>query len=99
MLVNPWTPAVPQPQLLVERVRGLAGQSGGPGKSRVGCGGAALGLSLQLPPALHPTRDVAQPRLLWAEDPGHLGCGGAERWPLPFPPPSCPHSRDEDQKG
>ena len=100
MLVNPWTPALLQPQLLVEIVRGLAGQRGGPAWQKQCWSWGCRSWSFTAhPPALHATPDGAQARLLWAGNLGRWGGGTAGRWPLAFPPAGCSHSRDEDQKG
>ena len=99
MLVNPWTHMVPQPQLLVERVRGPAGQSGGPGRNRAGGGGASLGLSLHLPPALHPTCDGAQAWLLWAGNLGRWGVEELRGGPCPSLPPAAPTPGIRTRKG
>ena len=92
MLVNPWTPALLQPQLLVEIVRGLAGQRGGPAWQKQCWSWGCRSWSFTAhPPALHATSDGAQARLLWAGNLGRWVVGqlGGGPWPsLPLAAPT-----------
>lgn len=74
MLVNPWTPVLPQPQLLVEIVRGLAGLRGGPAwQKQCWRWGCSYWPFTAHPPSLHSTPGQAQARLLWAGNLEALG--------------------------